>query len=212
MWQRTSGVSASPPRCALVWLAATAAATALAVLLVPGLPDAPAALTQASGLPFDRRLVGLSSVVALATGAWLWLGTTLVALEAWRGAVTARCGLPAGVRRLVLGACGVALAGGLSTPAIAAGGPPADGGRPAAVLLAGLPLPERPVGAATRPARVVVRAGDSLWALAARSLPAGADDAAVAARWHRVYERNRDRIGPDPDLIHPGQPLRLPRR
>jgi len=58
---------------------------------------------------------------------------------------------------------------------------------------------------------VVVRAGDTLWALAERALPAGADNGAVTARWHRIYRLNRDLIGPDPDLIQPGQRLRLPR-
>ena len=77
----------------------------------------------------------------------------------------------------------------------------------AAVFLTGLPLPDRPGGDDA----VVVRAGDTLWALAERALPAGADDGAVTARWHLIYDLNRDRIGADPDLIQPGQRLRLPR-
>ena len=76
--------------------------------------------------------------------------------------------------------------------------------------MAGLPLPERAEGPARRPAvDVVVRAGDSLWAIAARDLGPRATDPEIARRWHQVYRANRPSIGPDPDLLHPGQVLRL---
>jgi nucleoid-associated protein YgaU len=58
--------------------------------------------------------------------------------------------------------------------------------------------------------RVVVRDGDSLWALAARELGPGASDEAIAARWPEWYAANRQVIGDDPDLILPGQVLRVP--
>jgi LysM repeat protein len=57
---------------------------------------------------------------------------------------------------------------------------------------------------------VVVRRGDSLWAIAARHLGAGASDAEVARAWPRWYAANRDLIGDDPDLIHPGMVLQVP--
>jgi hypothetical protein len=57
---------------------------------------------------------------------------------------------------------------------------------------------------------VVVRAGDSLWRIAARHLPAGADDAAIAAAWPAWYHANRMTIGDDPGLLLPGQVLVLP--
>ena len=57
---------------------------------------------------------------------------------------------------------------------------------------------------------MLVRPGDSLWSLAARDLPAGSPAALVTARWHAIYAANRSVIGPDPDLIVPGQRLRLP--
>ncbi len=67
--------------------------------------------------------------------------------------------------------------------------------------------PSRPVVAR---GTVTVRAGDTLWAIAADRLPDGASDASVAAAvgaWHR---RNEATIGADPDLILPGQRLTPP--
>lgn len=52
---------------------------------------------------------------------------------------------------------------------------------------------------------VVVRAGDSLWSIAAGHLGPLATDAEIAAHWPRWYERNRDIIGGNPHLIIPGQ-------
>ncbi|TQL03717.1 LysM peptidoglycan-binding domain-containing protein [Cellulomonas sp. SLBN-39] len=57
---------------------------------------------------------------------------------------------------------------------------------------------------------VVVRAGDTLWSLTARHLGQDASDAEIAAAWPRWYEANAAVIGPDPDLLHPGQVLVVP--
>ncbi|NNM46319.1 LysM peptidoglycan-binding domain-containing protein [Knoellia koreensis] len=57
---------------------------------------------------------------------------------------------------------------------------------------------------------VVVRRGDSLWAIAARHLDAGASDAEIARAWPRWYAANRDVIGDDPHLLHPGMVLQVP--
>jgi nucleoid-associated protein YgaU len=54
---------------------------------------------------------------------------------------------------------------------------------------------------------VVVRRGDTLWALAARALPAGATDAQIAAEWPRWYAANRAVVGADPDHLEPGMRL-----
>ncbi len=87
------------------------------------------------------------------------------------------------------------------------------------------PPPAEPVGsrvAATRmpgPAprarhvarsEVVVRRGDSLWTIVERQLGPSATGAEVAAEWPRWYAANRDVIGPDPDVLQPGQVLRPP--
>ncbi|NIK62055.1 LysM peptidoglycan-binding domain-containing protein [Kribbella shirazensis] len=80
-------------------------------------------------------------------------------------------------------------------------------------------VPDRPTdGAPTRytelrprvPVRVVVREGDSLWSIAARELGPAATNDAIAARWPDWYAANRQVIGDDPDLILPGQVLRIP--
>ena len=46
--------------------------------------------------------------------------------------------------------------------------------------------------------------------LAAAELGPGRSPAAVTDRWRQIYQRNRGVIGADPDLIRPGQLLRLP--
>ena len=205
-------------RCLAVGILATAVAAGLARLLAPEVVPGPA------GRPFADQLVWLCAVTGLAGAAWLWLLTLLVAAEALSGApVTAA--VPAPLRRLVLAVCGIALVG--AAPAVATAH--TDLHDPGGGVLAGLPLPDRAEGAgvgtrgearavgaprtagAARAANpVLVRPGDTLWALAERSLPPGAGDAAVTTGWHRIYDLNRARIGPDPDLIHPGQRLRLP--
>ena len=57
---------------------------------------------------------------------------------------------------------------------------------------------------------VVVAPGDTLWALAAASLPAGATPAEVQRQVETIHRVNRTVIGPDPDLIRPGQRIDVP--
>jgi len=57
---------------------------------------------------------------------------------------------------------------------------------------------------------VVVRRGDTLWDIAARALGPDASIADIAASWPRWHAANTSTIGPDPDLILPGQLLRPP--
>jgi nucleoid-associated protein YgaU len=49
-----------------------------------------------------------------------------------------------------------------------------------------------------------VKKGDSLSKIAKRVY-------GDAQQWRRIYEANRGIIGDNPDLIHPGQALKLPR-
>lgn len=122
-------------------------------------------------------------------------------------------GCPAPWRPVLLGVLGVAL----TCPAAVARGTGEEQPDP------WLPLPVRTVdevelpraespGPATR-STVVVRPGDTLWRIASRGRHAAgrpAGSAAVAARVASLHALNRAVIGPDPDLIHPGQRLALP--
>lgn len=58
--------------------------------------------------------------------------------------------------------------------------------------------------------RHTVRAGDTLWQIAAESLPRTADDAQIDTRWREIWRLNRAVVGSDPNLLHPGQHLTLP--
>jgi nucleoid-associated protein YgaU len=58
---------------------------------------------------------------------------------------------------------------------------------------------------------VVVRRGDTLWDIAARHLGPNASAAEVAGEWPRWHQANAAVIGPDPDLLLPGQRLLPPR-
>jgi hypothetical protein len=69
--------------------------------------------------------------------------------------------------------------------------------------------PQEPAAARTE---VTVRAGDSLWSLSAAELGAFASDVDIAIEWPRLYQANRPVIGENPDVLLPGQVLRLPPR
>ncbi len=78
------------------------------------------------------------------------------------------------------------------------------------------PLAAQPVRSArqqpaTEGRHVTVRAGESLWSIAARELGGtAASDVDVALEWPRWYQANRAVIGDNPDLLLPGQVLRPP--
>jgi hypothetical protein len=209
-------------RCLLVWTSGT---TTLATLVALALPTAGRLWSARAALgdtSLDVALLRLAAAVVVGCASWAWLALSATVLDAWRGTTDERRGpwrLPVGVRRIVLAACGVALASTASLPAHAAVGGSARHLHGTA-RLSGLPLPDRAVAPGPRHRRptlerdrnVVVRAGDSLWSIAQHDLGPQATDTAVTSRWHAVYTANRARIGPDPDLIEPGQRLRLPRK
>jgi nucleoid-associated protein YgaU len=246
------GSRGSVKRCLLVWACASSALSGVGRLAGPPARAGASAVTQhrLDAVPLDRALVDLAAVLLLACAAWLWLETSYVVIEAGRGRgpdaapglepglePSLRRGLqhglgpsgraPSIMRRMVLSACGIAVAGALAQPAV---GATVDvsrtAHRPPRVVrtsVTGLPLPERAdVGGGPRslvrngPPRttssVVVAPGDSLWSIAASTLPEGTPDAVIARRWRAIYAANRDRIGADPDLIVPGLRLDLPRR
>ncbi len=204
-------------RCLLVWVSGS---TTLGTVVLSSLPHAARVLSPSLATePLDLALVDISAGVVLVCALWAWLALCATVAEAWRGVQPARSRpwrLPTGVRRLVLAGCGVALVSGVATPAHADAGR-AHRGLHGVALLSGLPLPDRAVAPSqhrTPPPRrtVTVGPGDTLWSIARRELPTGAPALAVATRWHAIYAANRPLIGPDPDLIEPGQHLRIPRK
>ncbi len=156
-------------------------------------------------------------VLAVAWGVLVLASALLEVASDGRLALTARVGCPQGVRRLLLTGLGVLLAGGgaIVTGPASATPPPRDPGRPGqepgrAVTL---PVPARPTGTAPEAPRqrIEVQPGDSLWALSQQGAPS-ASAPEVARLVERTYRDNRRTIGPDPDLIRPGQRLVVPRQ
>lgn len=207
-------------RSLVVWGTTTAAA----VLLVAWLLPEPVGGAAAGSGGFEPWLVSGCALVAAGCVAWLWVLVTLVVVDGLRGR-PARSGIPVVVRRVVLAACGLSIAGGLAVPAHADRPAPSPESHTQA-LLVGLPLPDRTTtttewvsSLGTRPAPVAgrpsadevrVQPGDTLWGIARDSLPPAAGPAEIDRRWRAIYRANRDAVGADPDLIRPGQRLHLP--
>lgn len=146
------------------------------------------------------------------------------------GSLTDR-GCPRVVRRLVTAVLGAAVGAGAAgaAPALADVPGSADPGGAHHTTsthgVSGLAVPDRTTGpgpgpghdgppSGTGPARpvraVLVRAGDSLWSIAADLLPRTASDRDVTEAWHRLHRANVAEVGPDPDLILPGTRLEVP--
>jgi nucleoid-associated protein YgaU len=169
-------------------------------------------------------VVALLSLAAWVVAGWLLAATALTAcsrlpgLRGRAGAAVLRRVAPATVRRCLEVALGLTVATGVPAgPAAAAyAGAGAGPALPGVAAVASTPLLDWPTAqpAVTQPEPsaepVVVRPGDSLWALAERSLPEGATAAQVAATWPAWWSANRYVIGDDPDLVHPGAVLTPP--
>lgn len=204
---------------------ALALATGALLLAAPGPGDLAAIghRTLAGTADPDAAIAALAALAAWGVVTWLSVGIALSALARLPG-LLGRCTgalagwvLPATLRRLAELALGVTVATGTlssiggfaALPAAAAAAPPPAPTAPATVVVPDLDWPAGPtVTAPLQPAAVVVvRHGDSLWRIAARALGPGATDAQIAVEWPRWYAANRAVIGPDPDLLFPGQRL-----
>ena len=156
----------------------------------------------------DAAIVRVAAWAAWATAAYLVAGLAAAAaarLRAPDGRVAALVAatVPAFVRRAgeLLAGVGVGATVLAGTTAAAA-----DDGAGAAPGIAALDWAHHRTPATP----VVVRPGDSLWSIAADSLGPARTSRAVAAAWPRWWVANRAVVGPDPDLIVPGQRLRPP--
>jgi hypothetical protein len=224
----------------VITAAAMAGIAVVLAALTPALPTMTGAVTAAQRTvdTHGPDVLIASAAGLLAWSVWVWgaLGLGLTAASALPGIAggVARLALhvivPAGARRGAALLLGIGL--GLTTPVAGAALPALAPTASAAVqdvpdwpapAPAQPPLPDWPrtapaadvptAGIPAPGARVVVR-GDCLWHIAADSLLAqlgrlpsdGEVATAVDAWWHA----NADVIGPDPDLLLPGQVLRAP--
>ncbi|WP_229053282.1 LysM peptidoglycan-binding domain-containing protein [Aeromicrobium sp. Leaf350] len=173
-------------------------------------PEVPAAPQRIAHGDLAEALTAVTSLLLSGVALWLLAVLALVALASHTGVGTAAA------RRLAPRW----LAAGLTTGALALGG----AAQAAPSDLDGLPLPDRATVAVAAAAptsapppatggaagTVVVQPGDCLWDIARRHAPPGSPDSTVAAltsAWHRA---NVPVIGPDPDLLVPGQVLTAP--
>jgi nucleoid-associated protein YgaU len=193
-------------RSAALGCTTTAGATGVGWLTLPAISAAPTALRSGDG--FADVLVAACAAAAVVAAAWLWAITTDVVADVLRTGGRVAVRRPGPLRLVLLSACGAVVLSATAVPASA------DDSRPLAPhSLSGLPLPDRATSdvpplhdAARTPTEVTVRPGDSLWSIAERHL----GPSATVGYWHRIYDRNAAVIGPDPDLILPGQRLELP--
>ncbi len=179
-----------------------------------------AAVSTTSGP--EQVVLAAAGLLAWATWAWGTVGLLLTAASSAPGAGGA---LARGVARLVLPAslrtaAGLALGVGLVVAAPAASAGPAaspatitvpdwPGGNPAQPP----PAPPDWPSPSHRAGQHTVVPGECLWRIAEVGLLGlGRDptDAQVARAVDRWWSANRDVIGPDPDLIRPGQVLLPP--
>ena len=149
--------------------------------------------------------LGALTLVAVTVRAAVDAGRAALRRASAVGARTAGNARALGVRGLVAALAGTASASvAVTLPSTASAAPAPAQGRP---------VPAPAAGAVVRahvPATYVVRAGDSLWVIAARHLGPGASNAQIAAEWPRWYRANRAVIGSNPSLLLVGTRLAVP--
>ncbi len=212
----TTTETRTPATLIIVFVLATLGAAGLHALgNVPWLRLEPS-VSWLRTAPAEEAIAAVARLIGLATAYWV-LGSTLLYTAArltrrarlvrLAGRITA-----APLRRLVDGVVASALVVGLMSP-------PAFASDLLPVELAEQPPP--PMSTAThlpadvptgdRWSEVVVIPGDNLWRISARHLADLGDDRGVGPYWRRVVEANRPHLrSGDPDLIYPGEEIRLP--
>ncbi|HEX3732815.1 MAG TPA: hypothetical protein VHU91_07845 [Mycobacteriales bacterium] len=186
----------------------------------------------------DHRAASNFALAAGSLIVWsliVWLGSSVLVLTATKlpgrlGAAARAASqlvVPAALRRLLCGALSLSLAGGTLAGTAQAASLTHPVPRSAVVWQAATDLdwptivgqsdrraqlPNADQTDQPRPAApkgVVVRPGDCLWRITARSLHTDSPTA-IAQEWPKWWERNRDVIGENPHLIRPGEILHPP--
>lgn len=189
------------------------------VVVAWGAPRCAGRVADLEATAFPVVLAAALELALLAVATWLLVVTGLGGLGG-HGVRVARRLTPRLARALLF----AGVAGVLATGPATAQDSPVD---PAE--LDGLSLPDRPSSmvppvepgsapvpstAPTTPrgddATVEVRPGDSLWSIATTHAPTSTPTHDLGAATRRWFDTNRDVIGDDPDLIHPGQRLTVP--
>jgi hypothetical protein len=217
------------------WLAVPLAP--LLLVLAGGLPGAAVEALRSPGPDPTATVVALAVLLAWAALGWLLL-LVLLTLSGQLTGPVGRAGrallqvaAPVAVRRAVALSLGLGVVLGGQAAASAAPAPAASASAPASAAAPDLdwpglaaapaptpppaptptqPPPTQPPPTQAPPGAVVVRPGDTLWTLAASRLPPTATTREVAAAWPAWWSANRTVIGPDPDLLRPGQSLQPP--
>lgn len=183
------------------WSVTTLAAISLGLTA----PDAARQVPKVLGADFPQALLAVASLAQLCVAGWVLLIVTAASIPS--ASRFARFATPELFRRALF----VGTAGALAlSPAQADRGSSPVHATSQEHSLEGLRLPDRPATAAPAKRHIVVRSGDTLWAIAARSLPATATNSEIAVTCGRWYTANRAVIGTDPDLIRPNQHLTPP--
>ncbi len=174
--------------------------------------------------PDSEIVLGCAWVGWLAAG-YLFLAVAAAAIGQLGPPVGLARLAPPAIRRAVETAVSASIFLALTGTSVAAATParPAVAGPPLHPAEAALDWPglalvsQAPPSSATQhrpplpPGRtVLVHPGDTLWSIAAARLGATASPDQVAASWPQWYAANRDVIGADPSLIHPGEHLVSP--
>jgi len=186
----------------LLWLAAVVAAAALDVLAVPtarrphGRTGARHHLADSVSPALVRRLVAVALGAALGSGAVAAGAAPRVPDAGWAAVAPA--------------VAGSHVAAPVAPPVVAPSTAPAAAPDPAWRAV----TPVHAAGPALRPtatggAERVVHRGDSLWSIAAARLGPDARPGAVLREVHRLHALNADVVGADPDVLLPGQVLRV---
>lgn len=181
--------------------------------LILSVPDLAASARSVTSPDITAALEGVVLLALAALSLWLLVASALVtmALRTGAGARLARRLAPAWLAATLSAGALMLGSSAQATPADLDGLPLPD--RAPAAALTGPPASASPAPGPLTPSAagtVVVQAGDCLWNLAQQHAGPTATDRDIArltATWHAA---NRATIGPDPDVLHPGQVLTVP--